>query len=66
DMRYADIAYFPDIASRIQEWSREEHMGMIAMINCRHGFFSNLLREPVVKRIAFHADVPFLVLPEIL
>ncbi|MCX2720751.1 universal stress protein [Lentiprolixibacter aurantiacus] len=65
DFRFEDIAYYPNIASRIQEWSREAHMGMIAMINCRHGFFSSLLREPVVKRIAFHTEVPFLVLPEI-
>ncbi|MDX1315141.1 MAG: universal stress protein, partial [Eudoraea sp.] len=65
DLRYEDIAYYPNIASRIQEWSRQEHMGMIAMINSRHGFFSTLLREPVVKRIAFHTEVPFLVLPEI-
>lgn len=66
DFRYADIAYYPNIAARIQEWSHKSHMGMIAMINTRHGFFSTLLREPVVKRIAFHTDVPFLVLPEIL
>ena len=65
DLRFEDIAYYPNIASRIQEWSRKTHMGMIAMINCKHGFFSNLLREPVVKRIAFHTEVPFLVLPEI-
>ena len=65
DLRFEDIAYYPDIASRIQEWSRESHMGMIAMINSRHGFFSTLIREPVVKRIAFHTEVPFLVLPEI-
>ena len=66
ELRYADIAYYPDIAARIQEWSRDAHMGMISMINCKHGFFSNLLREPVVKRIAFHTELPFLVLPEIL
>ena len=65
EMHYADIAYYPNIAARIQEWSREAHIGMIAMINTRHGFFRNLLREPVVKRIAFHTEVPFLVLPEI-
>ncbi|MCE2613000.1 universal stress protein [Flavobacteriaceae bacterium D16] len=65
DIRYADIAYYPDIASRIQEWSRDVQVGMITMINCKHGFFSRLLREPVVKRIAFHTEVPFLVLPEI-
>jgi nucleotide-binding universal stress UspA family protein len=64
-IRYADITYYPDIASRIQQWSREARMGMIAMINSKHGFFSSLLREPVVKRIAFHTEVPFLVLPEI-
>ena len=41
EMHYADIAYYPNIAARIQEWSREAHIGMIAMINTRHGFFRN-------------------------
>lgn len=65
EVKFEDIAYYPDLAIRIQEWSRETHMGMIAMINSQHGFFSNLVREPVVKRIAFHTEVPFLVLPVI-
>ena len=63
--RFEELAFYPDIATRIWEWSRQAQMGMIAMINCRHGFFSTLLREPVVKRVAFHTEVPFLVLPEI-
>ena len=65
EVKFEDIAFYPDLAIRIQEWSRETHMGMIAMINRKHGFFSSLVREPVVKRIAFHTEVPFLVLPVI-
>ena len=61
--RFEDIGYYPNVASRIQQWSEETHTGMLAMINSQHGFFSRLVREPVVKRIAFHTEVPFLVLP---
>ena len=61
--QFEEIGYYPNVASRIQEWSEETHAGMLAMINSQHGFFSRLVREPVVKRIAFHTEVPFLVLP---
>ena len=63
--RFDDLAYYPNVSARIREWSEETHTGMLAMINSQHGFFSRITREPVVKRIAFHTEVPFLVLPVI-
>ena len=63
--KFEDLDYYPSVSARIREWSGETHTGMLAMINSQHGFFSRIIREPVVKRIAFHTEVPFLVLPEI-
>ncbi len=63
--KFEDLDYYPSVSARIREWSGETHTGMLAMINSQHGFFSRITREPVVKRIAFHTEVPFLVLPEI-
>ncbi|MBT8205752.1 MAG: universal stress protein [Eudoraea sp.] len=65
EYRFEDLAYYPDVSARIREWSAETHAGMLAMINSQHGFFSRITRDPVVKRIAFHTEVPFLVLPVI-
>ncbi len=63
--KFEDLDYYPSVSARIREWSGETHTGMLAMINSQHGFFSGITREPVVKRIAFHTEVPFLVLPVI-
>ncbi len=63
--RFEEIGYYPNVAARIQEWSEETQTGMLAMINSQHGFFSRLVREAVVKRLAFHTEVPFLILPVI-
>ena len=38
--------------------------GMIAMLNRKHGFFYKFIHEPVIKKVAFKTEVPFLVLPE--
>lgn len=65
EYHFEDLAYYPNVSARIREWSTETQTGMLAMINSQHGFFSRITREPVVKRIAFHTEVPFLVLPVI-
>lgn len=38
---------------------------MLAMVNYSHSLFEELVREPVVKRVAFNTRVPLLVLPEL-
>ena len=65
EYRFEDLPYYPNVSAMIREWSTETHTRMLAMINSQHGFFSRIIREPVVKRIAFHTKVPFLVLPVI-
>lgn len=59
-----EMEYHPTIAYRINEWVDRNKVQIIAMINSSHGFFRRLLREPVIKKIAFKTHVPFLVLPE--
>lgn len=40
-------------------------IGMVSLLNRKHGFFRKLIREPVIKKVAFRSEVPFLVLPEV-
>ena len=59
-----EIEYHPEINYRINEWVEMNNAKMVSMINSKHGFFRSLLRERVIKKIAFRTHVPFLVLPE--
>ena len=41
-----------------------QNIDMVAMVPHRHGFFEKLFREPNTKQMAFHTDIPLLVLHE--
>ncbi|THD69837.1 universal stress protein [Robertkochia marina] len=49
----------------IEEYSENHGVNMLAMIRNKHHPVYRLLREPVVKRIAFSSAIPFLVMPEV-
>ncbi len=59
-----ELAYHPNINLRINEWAESNQCGMLAMINSHHEFLGRILREPVVRKVAFRTHIPFLVLPE--
>lgn len=57
----------PSYASKetsIHDFIEELGIDMLAMVNYSHSFIDSILREPVIKKIAFHLKVPFLVIPE--
>lgn len=58
------LEYHPMVSFRINEWAEEHKADILTMINGQHGFFRRLLREPVIKKVAFTTHIPFLVLPE--
>jgi len=43
----------------------DSHSELLAIINHKQNFFSKLTEENVIKKISFHSQIPFLVLPEI-
>lgn len=47
----------------IQDYLRRSEIDVLAMVRNEHNPIEELIREPVVKRMAFHAQVPILVLP---
>lgn len=60
------IHWMPDFARKsrvIQTFLDELNIGMLAMIRYEHGFLSKLIREPVLNKLSFNIDIPFLVLP---
>lgn len=42
-----------------------KNIGMVSLLNTKHGFFEKLVREPIIRKIAFKTKVPLLVLPQI-
>lgn len=54
-----------DLSAAIENFAREERADIIALIHYRHSFMERLIREPVVKQVAFNTKVPLLILPDI-
>lgn len=52
-------------ASVIQEYIREHSVDLLIMIRNDHRLVEEWVREPVVKKVAFHTRVPMLVLPPV-
>jgi nucleotide-binding universal stress UspA family protein len=59
---YADIS----VADAINDYvAKNKAIGMIAMMNRKHGFFEKLTREPIIKRIAFDTEIPLFIYPKL-
>ena len=57
------IPLFKNKANSIHTFLDELDIKMLAMVNYEHSFLEQMIREPVVKRMAFDLDIPFLVIP---
>lgn len=47
----------------INDFIKELKINILVMINYKHSFLENLVKEPVIKNIGFHPTIPFLVIP---
>jgi len=47
----------------IQIFVEEMGIDIIAMVNYEHGILEKMLREPVIEKMIFKIDIPFLVIP---
>lgn len=54
---------FKSKATAIQGFLEEMNIDLLVMVNYEHSFLEKISREPVIKRIAFDLDIPFLVIP---
>jgi nucleotide-binding universal stress UspA family protein len=57
------IAENKDIHEAIVEFELKHKINLLIMIHTKHSFFENILFEPVINKIVFHTQVPFLVIP---
>ena len=60
------LHWMPNYKSKttaIRTFLDELNIGMVAMVNYEHKFFENLLKEPIIQKLACKIDIPFLVIP---
>ena len=58
-----EIEYHPTTAYRINQWVEENGANLMVMMNSVHSFISRIHTEPIIKKVAFKTQVPFLILP---
>lgn len=54
---------FKSKATAIDTFLKELEIDMLAMVNYEHSFLERMTREPVIKRVGFDNNIPFLVIP---
>lgn len=59
------VSKLNSISKTLEVFGNELNIHLLAMLNFQHSFIEKITREPVVKRLAFHTQIPLLVIPEI-
>ena len=54
---------FKSKATAINTFLEEFEIDMLAMVNYEHSFLERMTHEPVIKRVGFDNNIPFLVIP---
>ena len=57
------VAKGSDISEAIKKFQETRKINLLVMIHNHHTFFENLLFKPVINRMVYHTNVPFLVIP---
>ncbi len=57
------IAEGVDVLEAVEDFQKKYKINLLVMIHNKHSFFENLLFKPVINQIAYHTNVPFLVIP---
>ncbi|MDN3493226.1 universal stress protein [Winogradskyella bathintestinalis] len=54
---------YDEKTKEINDFIEELDINILTMINYKHSFIENIIKEPIVKKIGFKPIVPFLVIP---
>ncbi|WP_051199779.1 universal stress protein [Christiangramia echinicola] len=52
-----------DIPEAIENFQKENNIDLIIMVHKKHGFFENILFKPVINKLVYHTNTPFMVIP---
>lgn len=59
------ISELNSISNSLEAFTNELDIHLLAMLNYQHSYMEKMTREPIVKRMAFHTQIPLLVIPEL-
>lgn len=59
------VSELNSVSKTLEVFSEELDIHLLAMLNYQHSYMEKMTREPVVKRLAFHTQIPLLVIPEL-
>ncbi|MBU2947743.1 universal stress protein [Zobellia uliginosa] len=59
------VSELNSISKTLEVFSEELDIHLLAMLHYQHSYLESITRESVVKRIAFHTQIPLLVIPEL-
>lgn len=59
------VSELNSISKTLEVFTEELDIHLLAMLNYQHSYMERMTREPVIKRVAFHTQVPLLVIPEL-
>ncbi len=62
--RFVEVPLQVNISKTLAHFASEKKADMIALVHHKHPFFDTIVREPVVKRVAFETELPLLILPQ--
>ncbi|WP_024768139.1 universal stress protein [Aquimarina macrocephali] len=57
------IAEGMDVLEAVEDFQKKYKIDLLIMIHNKHSFFENLLFKPVINQVAYHTNIPFLVIP---
>ncbi len=61
---YSNVTFDGNVAHSVQKFVSQNNADLMAMIRYHHTFWEKVIGGPVVKKIAFHSNIPVLMLPE--
>lgn len=59
------VSELNSISTSLEVFTQELDIHLLAMLNYQHSYMEKMTREPIVKRVAFHTQIPLLVIPEL-
>ncbi|MFH6602502.1 universal stress protein [Maribacter algicola] len=69
---FADVEHYVhtvselnSVSKTLEVFAKELDIHLLAMLNFQHSYMEKITREPVIKRVAFHTQIPLLVIPEL-
>ncbi|SDE34742.1 Nucleotide-binding universal stress protein, UspA family [Pricia antarctica] len=61
---FHNLDFEGDIAPTLQSFIKDAQIDLLSLVRYHHTFWEKFIGEPVVKKMAFHTEVPLLILPE--